>query len=1014
MRDKLRTLLEIKSGEESMVSMLLTQSVFLGIFIGAFDITAHSLLLSTFDEKMLARGYIVSGIAGIFITSAFSWSVTRFRFRNLAVINLLVITILTLSLWYLLFFSPERWITFLLFVLLVPFNIAILFGFWGTTARLFSLKKRKVLSGLVEAGPISGIIIISFIIPVLISFNFQVHNMLLVSAASLFIATVFQEVIGKRGGLIKVEESINEEHGDKRFSFITFFRDDSYTRSIAVFILFSLLVSFFIQYLFLAAVRELYPVAENLASFLGIFTGGMSLLMLVVSLVVFPYILKNWGIRICLVITPVLIAVLTALSIVTGILMGYGPEAPAGLIVFFLLLALTRIISKSLIDSVELPSFNVIYLSVKNEIRSVLQSRMTGTFNEIAIFVSGFVLTGLGLFGFIRLIHFSLVLEIVCLLWLFVGLRIFREYRKTLIRETENAVNGKSPVNTAYSRDILKNRFSASINFHSDYFRLISGDFSVINESRNRIYFEELIEYAFSQKDINLLPVLKKAANNSGLDEGIRHHSTDVAEFLQNQSVSMNTGKDKIYEALKTLSGSRMPQATEILRLIRDKSMESKKLAICMIGKFRIADLMSEVCSFLGTPGLEKDAYQVLRTFGPEAENELVRLYLITSGNTRLSKTILQLLGSTCTSETAGFLFSRLWSNSRQLKEVAADCLIKCRFKPSDDEKKHLDQLTSEIIGIITWYISAKISLERDNDIFLLEKINHEIERWNKLLIDILSITYGYGAVALIYKYLDAATTESVTYALDMAGILVSDSIRAKLVSLLDVVPDEVKLKNLTQFFPGEIQGNKKLIEDILNRDYNLISLWTKACTLRSLSRIESDELTESVTALLFSPEELIQEESAALLERSKPDIFKSVSGRLPESIKTRLDNLINRPTAKEEFLFEKVQFLSGYFGESNEDDLLSVASELKYLINFGSESVKYEEGCLIWPLNSENRGIEVHVVYKEDIGRISGKYNIENDLSFYILPLSAVEEYHFQYPEKSQKILKYIDIHEE
>jgi hypothetical protein len=694
--------------------------------------------------------------------------------------------------------------------------------------------------------------------------------------------------------------------------------------------------------------------------------------------------------------------------------MGYGPEAPAGLIVFFLLLAVTRIISKTLKDSIELPSINVIYQSVKKEIKSELQLQMAGSFNQIAISVSGLALTGLGLFGFIKLIHFSLVLVIVCLIWLIVGLRIFREYRKSLTRETENAGNKASPVNASNSTDILKSRFYASINFHTDYFQLISGDFSVLNDNRNRIYFEELIEFAYSKKDITLLPVLKKVANNTGLDEGIRHHSADVAEFLQNQYVSLNTGNDKIYENLKSLSGSRMPQATEILRLIRDKSIESKKLAICMIGKFRIGDLISEVCSFLGTPGLEKDAYQVLRTFGPEAENELVRLFLTTSGNIKLSKTILQLLGNTCTRETIGFLYPRLWSNSRQLKEVAADCLIKCRFKPSDEDKKHLDKLTSDIIGIITWYISAKISLKRDNDIFLLEKINHEIERWNSFLVNVLSITYGYGAVTLIYKYLKAATTESVTHALDMTGILVSDSIKAKLVYLLDDVPDKMKLKDLTQFFPGEIQEHKKLLEDIINRDYNLISLWTKACTLRSLSCIESDELAESVTALLFSPEELIQEESAALLERSKPDIYKSASGRLPDSIKTRLDNLINQPAAKEEFLFEKVQFLSGYFGESNEDDLLSVASELKYLKNFSSESVEYEEDCLIWLLNSDNKSNEVHVVYKEDKGRISGKFKIESNLSFYILPLSAVEEYHFQYPEKSQKILKYIDIHEE
>ena len=54
MRDKLLSVLGIESGEESMVSILLAQSVFLGIFFGAFDISAHSLFLSIFDEKMMA------------------------------------------------------------------------------------------------------------------------------------------------------------------------------------------------------------------------------------------------------------------------------------------------------------------------------------------------------------------------------------------------------------------------------------------------------------------------------------------------------------------------------------------------------------------------------------------------------------------------------------------------------------------------------------------------------------------------------------------------------------------------------------------------------------------------------------------------------------------------------------------------------------------------------------------------------------------------------------------------
>ena len=60
------------------------------------------------------------------------------------------------------------------------------------------------------------------------------------------------------------------------------------------------------------------------------------------------------------------------------------------------------------------------------------------------------------------------------------------------------------------------------------------------------------------------------------------------------------------------LSGTRMPQTTEILRLLRDNSIESKRYAIFMIGKFRITDMLPEVCECLNLQGLETDAYTVL------------------------------------------------------------------------------------------------------------------------------------------------------------------------------------------------------------------------------------------------------------------------------------------------------------------------------------------------------------------------------------------------------------------
>ena len=333
------------------------------------------------------------------------------------------------------------------------------------------------------------------------------------------------------------------------------------------------------------------------------------------------------------------------------------------------------------------------------------------------------------------------------LILVFVAFRVYTEYRKAILNEAEKEGHSGSENVISEVPGILKSRFSAYMHFRTDYFSLISGDYSVLDKIRNKWYFEKLIDQAHSKKDINLLPVLKKAAINSGLEEIVRQHSIEVVEILEKYSTSSTSEDEKINGANKILAGTRRPQTTLILRLLRDNSIESKRLAIYMIGKFKLSDLLSEVCGCLSIPGLEIDAYSVLRSFGKDAEDELFRVYLITSGNVSTSKTILRLLGKTCTKESIGFLFSRLSSNSRQLKEIAVKCLIDCGFKPSEEDKDFLHQLTSEVIGLITWNLSAKICLERSNDNLLLEEVNKEIARWEKFLFNVLTITYNSDAI---------------------------------------------------------------------------------------------------------------------------------------------------------------------------------------------------------------------------------------------------------------------------
>ncbi len=444
MKSRLFKLMGIEPGEESMISLLLTQSVFLGIFLGAFDISAHSFFLSVFDEKMMARGYVLSGMAGIILTSLYTWLQTKIKFRKFSAGNLAFITAITLILWILLLTSPDRWVIWLVFIMLGPLNILAILGFWGTVSRLFTLRQGKRLFGLIDAGLIVGIILSSYAIPLLLTMNFGAHNILLISAGAVFTGSIIQMIIGSRFNLSLGNIGIEAEAGKKKQSFIAVFRKDSYIRTMALFIALSVMTAFFVQYSFMAVTRVQYPSENDMARFLGLFTGSMMIFTLLVKLFIFSYLIRNYGLRTCLSLSPILIALFTLIAVVLGLVKGYTPAAGLGFILFFMVLALNRLFSKSLKDSIESPSFKVIYQTLDEKIRYEVQSSVDGTVNEIAALFSGLILAGLGILSFIKLIHFSIVLILITVLWIFVAFKLYAGYRNSIRKALETAGEDKN------------------------------------------------------------------------------------------------------------------------------------------------------------------------------------------------------------------------------------------------------------------------------------------------------------------------------------------------------------------------------------------------------------------------------------------------------------------------------------------------------------------------------------------------------------------------------------------
>ena len=229
---------------------------------------------------------------------------------------------------------------------------------------------------------------------------------------------------------------------------------------------------------------------------------------------------------------------------------------------------------------------------------------------------------------------------------------------------------------------------------------------------------------------------------------------------------------------------------------------------------------------------------------------------------------------------------------------------------------------------------------------------------------------------------------------------------------LVDAVSNEVKVKNLYQFYPVKIQSYNDLVEDILNRDYNLLGIWTKACALRNVKGTEGETMTQSTTALMFSPEEILREESVRAITNIDNELYKTVSKRLSELSRKRLDRIANGEFVQAELSFEKVKFLHQNFKSIHEDILLALSAHLNYYENLEALCLDNHENVIIWSCYEGNaKRVIVHYDGKLNEEEIR-KINLGNP-SFYTLSMAAVYNFDFYYPESSMEIFKYIETNE-
>jgi len=253
--------LNIERRESGMVSLLVFQSFFIGIFTLSLEISATTLFMEEYGKELLGSAYLFSGLIGMVLTGIFSFLQSRIRYSTLITLNLIVITILTFAMWLSFDYTTSEWLVFGIFSLTTALFILSLVAFSGMAGRLFTLRQGKRLFSIIDSGLVFGMILFSLSIPFVLEVLPDIKDLMLIGAISIFLAFIIQTITTIRHN---VNESDTENEDEEKAESVGLgkFISNKYIRLLSFFVMLGMIALFFTAYNFLTYLLKVILTAQ--------------------------------------------------------------------------------------------------------------------------------------------------------------------------------------------------------------------------------------------------------------------------------------------------------------------------------------------------------------------------------------------------------------------------------------------------------------------------------------------------------------------------------------------------------------------------------------------------------------------------------------------------------------------------------------------------------------------------------------------------------------------------------
>jgi len=386
-------------------------------------------------------------------------------------------------------------------------------------------------------------------------------------------------------------------------------------------------------------------------------------------------------------------------------------------------------------------------------------------------------------------------------------------------------------------------------------------------------------------------------------------------EDVLNLAVS-SSESDKLQAAYSLGNSSRFLSYKHLIPLLQDTNPKVREAAIIASGELKRQELWPYLFEQLDEDRYYTMAASSLIKGGPPVLKQIEKFFL--SGCESKLHQIKQLgivegIGG---ADAIKFLRKNMTNPNRYIKEKVIKSLRNLGYTSTVTEQTYLLQELDEYMSIYSWVLSVQedLSAEYEEDSELMIVLEREKEQIILKAFTILEVVYGskFNVIAL----LNGEQEEEVRdYLIEISDLLLPEDVKNKLLPFLESSTQFEMMNRYTEIFPQNKLSVEERLKDIINKDYNRISRWTKSVALLELKHYEAASVTPVLVANAISSSKVVSETAFYVLRIVNPVRFRSLFKVIDEQ-KDKFHKAIMEPlewlASEEDLLICKLRRLRG------------------------------------------------------------------------------------------------------